>query len=227
MPPQFETIRNRLLGSGISPRVVARYEEELSDHFDDLVAEERARGHTMAEAEALASKRLGSVDSLVQAMIVQRSLISLSARHPWGIFFWGPALLVFTLLILSVTLLSEIEIRFGHPPVDLPWYVSTWMSIYFFHGFFLPVIVGIVLTVLAVRQRMSPVWPLLGPLGACTVFAVSMALLPYSSFHYAGGFEKSSFSDFVLIVIFQQLLSMLPYSVWIASRGIHLLAQRK
>ena len=44
MSQPFDEIRERLLRGGIAPRHVRRYLRELSDHFGDLVLEERRNG---------------------------------------------------------------------------------------------------------------------------------------------------------------------------------------
>ena len=44
MPADFEHLRDRLLRAGVAPRHVARYLTELTEHFEDLIAEEKLAG---------------------------------------------------------------------------------------------------------------------------------------------------------------------------------------
>jgi hypothetical protein len=40
MPVHFESLRDRLLRGGVAPRHVTRYLRELTEHLEDLIAEE-------------------------------------------------------------------------------------------------------------------------------------------------------------------------------------------
>jgi len=88
----------RLLRAGIAPRHVRRYVRELSDHFDDLVREEKDSGaaHELAQTRALS--RLGHESDLADAMLARPELRSLTSRFPWVVFGLGPI----ALLALSV-----------------------------------------------------------------------------------------------------------------------------
>ena len=96
--PCFDRLSERLLRAGIAPRHVRRYVRELSDHFDDLVREEKEVGaaHELAETRALS--RLGREDDLADAMLARPELKSLTWRFPWAVFGLGPV----ALLALSV-----------------------------------------------------------------------------------------------------------------------------
>jgi len=96
--PCFDRLSERLLFGGIAPRHVRRYVRELSDHFDDLMREEKANGATRELAETRALSRLGSEEDLAQAMLSRPGLKSVTARFPWAVFGLGPL----ALLALSV-----------------------------------------------------------------------------------------------------------------------------
>lgn len=96
--PCFDRLSERLLSGGIAPRHVRRYVRELSDHFDDLVREEKENGAGRELAQTRALSRLGSEDDLAQAMLSRPELRSLTARFPWAMFGLGPI----ALLALSI-----------------------------------------------------------------------------------------------------------------------------
>lgn len=96
--PCFDRLSERLLHAGIAPRHVRRYVRELSDHFDDLVREEKEGGAARELAETRALSRLGREDDLADAMLARPELKSLTSRFPWAVFGLGPV----ALLALSV-----------------------------------------------------------------------------------------------------------------------------
>ena len=96
--PRFDRLSERLLEAGIAPRHVRRYARELSDHFDDLVREEKESGAGRELAETRALSRLGNDDDLAEAMLARPELRSLAARFPWAVFGLGPI----ALLALSI-----------------------------------------------------------------------------------------------------------------------------
>lgn len=109
--PRFDRLSERLLTAGIAPRHVRRYRNELSDHYDDLVREEKAGGAARELAQSRALSRLGAEDDLAAAMLSRPEMKSLTARYPWAVFGIGPiALLVLSILAgiyLEVWLLNN------------------------------------------------------------------------------------------------------------------------
>lgn len=103
---RFDRLSERLLHAGIAPRHVRRYVRELSDHFDDLVREEKADGAAKELAETRALARLGNDDTLAEAMLSRPELRSFTARFPWAVFGIGPIML----LGLSVAAALGLEI---------------------------------------------------------------------------------------------------------------------
>jgi hypothetical protein len=102
--PRFDRLSERLLHAGIAPRHVRRYERELSDHFDDLVREEKAGGATRELAETRALSRLGNDDDLAQAMLSRPELRSLTARFPWAVFGLGPVAMIALSVVVALFL---------------------------------------------------------------------------------------------------------------------------
>src|SRR5262245_46328197 len=90
-PPQFESLRERLLQGGISPRAVRRYLRELREHFDDVLRAEVGAGASRAQAERSAWQRLGSEDELLRSALDRPELRAIGARLPAAIYGAGPA----------------------------------------------------------------------------------------------------------------------------------------
>jgi hypothetical protein len=63
----------------------------LSEHLDDLIAEEKRAGHTEANAESAAWSRLGGTDRLLEALVARKDFLSWAHRAPWAVFL-PPAL---------------------------------------------------------------------------------------------------------------------------------------
>lgn len=101
---RFDHLSERLLHAGIAPRHVRRYVRELSDHFDDLMREEKAHGAARELAETRALSRLGTDDDLANAMLARPEMKSLTARHPWAVFGLGPIALLALSIVAGVYL---------------------------------------------------------------------------------------------------------------------------
>jgi len=83
---RFEALRETLLKGGVAPRHVRRYLAELSEHLDDLTAQQREVGYDAEDAAIRARARLGDDDRLAQAMLEQPGMRSWPARLPWLVF---------------------------------------------------------------------------------------------------------------------------------------------
>lgn len=75
-------MREALLAAGTAPLVVERTIAELGDHFDDLVAAERAAGATPRRAEQEALAALGDLRLLTGAIRSRPELKSWAWRWP-------------------------------------------------------------------------------------------------------------------------------------------------
>jgi hypothetical protein len=169
MSKLLRDLRERLLRAGIAPRHVRRYLRELSDHFSDAAADLMRDGHSRPESEATALARLGTVDDLAAAMIARPELRSWSARSPWIAFTFGP------LLWLSVAYFAACFILWSGWRIFLPSASTPFVStsgpiyglenIYFQTGraiyFGAPIFVGWAVALIAIRQRIRLVWPVL------------------------------------------------------------------
>jgi hypothetical protein len=169
MPAPFDGLEDRLLRGGIAPRHVKRYLRELGEHLADLTEEQRAAGHEGADAASRARAALGADEELAQAMLKQRDFRSVRARFPWLVFGVMPPLalsLGFVLWVFAMVLIGiaggvfppHFEVR---PPAPA-WYAWTAGSMMFAANFLAAPLFAFLLAWMAQRQRMKPLWPLLG-----------------------------------------------------------------
>ncbi len=91
-PHPFESLAERLLRAGVAPRHVRRYLRELSEHQEDLLRAELAKGSDAIAAREAARARLGTEESLAQSMLERPELRSTAARFPALVFGFGPVL---------------------------------------------------------------------------------------------------------------------------------------
>lgn len=167
MPRLFRELEERLLRAGVAPRHVRRYVAELRDHLADLRAEEERAGKSKADAEAAALRRLGDVEQLAAAMVGRREFQSWSARAPWAVFGVGAMVCLAAGYFVACFILWSgwrmflpgNATPFGGRLEGLP-------ALYFGVGrmlyFWAPVLVGWWMGVLAARQRVRAVWPVVG-----------------------------------------------------------------
>ncbi len=180
MPPQFEGLRDRLLRGGVAARHVTRYLTELTEHLEDLIAEGDRAGLDREAAERSALSRLGNTDNLARTMIARKELRAWSHRAPWVVFFLGPLASLVAINLASLLLFIVIVEYFGsgsaHVPMLVPsWFRGLYAAITEFDMFLLPLTVGWAISYLAVRQRMEPLWPIVG----LVVIAVFCGLQTY------------------------------------------------
>lgn len=188
MPLQLDELRERLLHAGIAPRHVRRYLTELGEHFADLKAEEEGAGRIRAEAESVATARLGSIDSLAATMIAQKELRSWAARAPWAVFgiapvaiMAGACVVTMFLLWLGMTLIGNENLGWdpqGNPIIHR-WQI-VWLKFQDFVDQVLPFLAGWGIAAIAIRQRRPLAWPLIGLALIAFVRAVPPWFLPNS-----------------------------------------------
>jgi len=167
MPAHFENLHDRLLRAGVAPRHVTRYLTELTEHLEDLIAEERLAGRDREAAERSALIRLGDTNTLAKKMIERKEFRSWSHRIPWAVYFLGPLAALIALNLLSLFLLVFIIEFYGSGSAHVPMLVPAWFSPVYtmitnFNLFLLPLLLGWVISFLAVRQKMKITWPILG-----------------------------------------------------------------
>jgi hypothetical protein len=169
MVKPFHELRERLLRAGFAPRHVRRYLDELSDHFADLQAEELRAGLNPSDAESSALLRLGAVDDLSRAMLAKPHFRSWAARAPWAAFGLAPLFwMAMAYLVACVYLFAGWRIflptaatPFG---IHLSGPIYSLENLYFQLGkcfyFASPVVVGWGIALIAARQRVATLWPM-------------------------------------------------------------------
>jgi hypothetical protein len=166
MTEPFHSLRERLLCAGVAPRHVRRYLGELSEHLNDLRAEEQRAGRSPADAESAALARIGGTDELAKAMIGQRQFRSWCSLAPWAAFGVVP-LLVLAGAYLVACLILWSGWRIFLPASETPFVRTGWLAgAYFGVGrtiyFYMPVFIGWGIGLMAARQRSKGAWPVVG-----------------------------------------------------------------
>lgn len=162
----FDALAETLLKGGVAPRHVRRYVRELADHLDDLTAQQRAVGYDAEDAGNLARARLGEDSELARAMLDQPGMRSWSARLPWLIFLLLPPVLTAAIGLALYTAFHAIG--FGAAGISALLPVPQSILAGFSAAAMAAVqmlaapVMAALLVLLAQRQRLKPVWPLLG-----------------------------------------------------------------
>jgi hypothetical protein len=229
MAQPFHELRERLLRAGIAPRHVRRYLTELTDHLADLTVEEERAGRNRADAESAALVRLGEMDHLAKAMIEQRQFRSWSVRAPWAVFGLTPLLLLAMAWFVALFILwSGWQIFL--PGADTPFgtgRVNGFANLYFQAGkaiyFGAPILVGWAIGLIAVRQRLKALWPMVGLvliawMGGTSQVQASRTAVPGGVGHirmdFALGTSVHGLPDGLMHALVILSLTVLPYLVW-------------
>jgi hypothetical protein len=222
-------LRDRLLRADIAPRHIRRYLTELNDHLTDLRAEENSANRSTSETESAALTRLGSIDTLADAMTRQPHLRSFAARAPWAAFALAP------LAALAAAWAVGLFLLWLGWNVFLPYAATPFVRIQgveilvFGSGrllyFAAPILTGWAIALTAARQRLNPLWPALGILlvsllgGASQVHARRSLISPLR--HVSMGFMFWQGTPANILHTFQfahfavnLLLTLLPYLLW-------------
>lgn len=231
----FPALREQLLRAGIAPRHVRRYLAELTDHLADLTAEERTRGLSPADARTAALARLGTPDTLADAMLAQPRLRSLAARAPWAVFTLTPLAFLAALWLLSLSLLwygwqhflPGTTTPFGTAPT--PHHLFSAANIYFQLDralfFAAPLLIGWTTALLAARQRLSPAWPaaglaLLAALSSTShVYAVHSPTSSSINLNFPLDPSVPSLVTAILRILIVLCILMLPYAPKASARA--------
>jgi hypothetical protein len=166
MSSPFNELSERLLRAGVAPRHVRRYLAELNHHLADLAAEELLSGLSPAQSQAAALARLGSINDLAAAMLNQPQFQAFSCRAPFAVFGLAPLLALAAAWSLALFILWSGWHAFlpGQPSPFVNVYGVA--AVYFGIGrmiyFCAPVLTGWTIAFLAVRQRLTSLWPLAG-----------------------------------------------------------------
>jgi hypothetical protein len=162
----FDAVGETLLKGGIAPRHVRRYVRELEEHLDDLTAQQRAAGYGQEDAASRARARLGEDSELAQAMLDQPCMRSWPARLPWLVFLLLPP--VITAVIGLALYAAAYFVGYGAARINAFLSLPESGLIRFSAAAMIAVqllaapMMAALLVLLAQRQRLKPVWPLLG-----------------------------------------------------------------
>lgn len=226
MPRSFveKQLRERLLHAGVAPRHVRRYLNELTDHLADLRTEEERSGRTPADAESAALTRLGSMDDLAQAMIVQPQLRAWSVRAPWAFFSLLP-LCALAAAYVAACLILWSGWRIFLPGTETPFVPTEGFSVFYFGVgrllyFSAPVLIGWGIVLIAARQRLRTIWMVAGLLllawmGSSAQVHASRTAVPGGLGHIRMDFAlwpSGPGNVFHALAIFS--LAVLPYFIW-------------
>jgi hypothetical protein len=165
----------RLLRAGLAPARVRRYLDELKEHLADLIVEEQRAGSAGLEATARAQARLGGLDMLASAMTGRHGARSWSARAPWAAYFAVPTL---TLIALIAGVVGATNAAAQHWPGSLR-LLDTMRQC---TASLLPLFLGWYLSWVAIRQRMRPLWPLIGMIAISMIGGTAEAILSWTDF---------------------------------------------
>jgi hypothetical protein len=163
---QFDALRETLLKGGFAPRHVRRYLAELSEHLDDLTAQQCEAGYGKEDAAIRARAQLGDDRELAAAMLEQPGMRSWPARLPWLVFVALPpvaTLLLGTLLYATVYFIGNGAAKIN-AVVPVPQNLLVGFSVAAMTAIMVLAVpvAATLLAWLADRQRLKPLWPLLG-----------------------------------------------------------------
>jgi hypothetical protein len=164
----FDELRAKLLVGGVAPRHVRRYLAELSEHLDDLTAQQCEAGYDAEDATIRARARLGSDTELAGAMLEQKQFRSLAARAPWAVFGLLPpiaAMAAFFALMGMLALVAHACGMIVNHSISAPrWFRLLTQTMSLIGNFTLAPLLALAFTVSATRQRLQLGWPLLAVL---------------------------------------------------------------
>ena len=162
---RFESLQENLLKGGVAPRHVRRYLAELSEHLDDLTAQQREAGFDGDDAVIRARAKLGSDAELAGAMLEQKQFRSLTARAPWAVFGLLPpiaGIVAAFALIAPLALIARVGRMTSPGGLHSPmWFQHLASAVTMLGNLALPPLLATTFILLAVRQRIASAWPLL------------------------------------------------------------------
>jgi hypothetical protein len=164
----FDSLRERLLLGGVAPRHVRRYLRELSEHLDDLTAQQHQAGYHGEDATIRARARLGGDDELAAAMLAQKRFRSWAARAPWAVFLLLPPVAAMAIGMLFIGSLVLTAKYFGFMPLSehsAPiWFQTLATDVVAFVNLTAKPFAAILFVAIAARQRLKLIWPLIATL---------------------------------------------------------------
>jgi hypothetical protein len=231
MSKLFSELRERLLEAGVAPRHVRRYLRELADHLSDLKAEGERSGQSRADAESSALRRLGSADDLASAMIKRREFQSWAVRAPWATFGLAPVgFLAVAWAVALLILWTGWHIFLPHSDSPFannggPMYGIE--NAYFQAGrliyFGAPIFIGWGVGLVAARQRLRTLWPILGVAVVALIASAAQVhagrtevpdAIGHITMNFNFGSSAQDISSGLAHALVITSLAALPYFVW-------------
>ena len=166
----FVRLRIRLLKGGVAPKFVKRTIQELQQHLDELIAQEKSDGTSEAEARAVAFSKLGDEEKILNETLARKELLSWSHRYPKSVFLILPVISYFAIAFFSLTIgLGGVRTIFG---VDIyndwpAWNILYSQVLMFFMEYVLAPLLAFSLALLAIHRNVGLLWPIVGILIVC------------------------------------------------------------
>jgi len=224
-PQQLSLLGEQLLRSGVAPRHVRRYLRELRDHYDDAVRDELKKGASQAAAEETAAIRLGDSERLIQSALARPELQSRLARYPGLAFGAGPVLLWVVLFVSVFLLFAELALSTER--------MSVMYGAMIFFARVAPVVLALGLLVIAFRQRLPLLWPIVGsaivavlagtlnitfwpaPSVAESGLGISSSLLPFFfDAPFLGPAQPGVLAQGLMRALLTMALALVPFTIW-------------
>jgi hypothetical protein len=187
----FEAVAETLLKGGVAPRHVRRYVRELDDHLGDLTERQREAGYDGDDAQARA--RLGDDRELAQAMLNQPGVRSWPARLPWLVFILLPPILTIAIGLLfyaAFYFVGDGAAKINAVvPVPQDWLIGVSVAAMTAINVLAVPVMAVLLAVLADRQRLKLLWPLLG----ITLLLLATPMFGYKFGHHHDGHLSANY----------------------------------
>ena len=223
----FDAVAETLLKGGVAPRHVRRYVRELDEHLDDLTAQQRAAGYDSDDAWLRARARLGDDAELAQAMLEQPGMRSWPARLPWLVFILLPPGLTFVIGLLfyaAFYFVGDGAARINAVvPVPQDWLIGVSVTAMTVINVLAVPVTATLLAVLADRQRLKLLWPLLG----IALLLLATPMFSYKFGHHHDGHLSANYGLVIPMrwstvvrfwpLILGHVLALLP-AAWLALR---------
>lgn len=119
---EFDKLQAHLLRSGVARRHVVRAIEELRDHFEDIETEAAAHGLPPAAAAILASKRIGTFESIAKQYLNRPELKCWIHRYPSMARVILP--IVYIMLLPAIPIVAGVQ----NAPVIARWCICVLLS---------------------------------------------------------------------------------------------------
>lgn len=161
----FNRLKIRLLRGGIAPKFVRRTIQELQQHLEELIAQEKSAGISETEARAIAFGKLGDEDKLVSEALARKEIRSWSSRYSKSFFSIFPFATYLLFMIGFVYFgIGAISDRAG---IEVngemqSFYITLARVILFFVEYLITPMIAAAFAILAVKRNIPMLWPIVG-----------------------------------------------------------------